>query len=128
MAIEIELENIFKDSLRNGINLFTGSEFSVLAEDGNAIKLPVGEQLKDELINEFGSDYEELKNLGLDKISSILKSIRTDDFNNYIKSRFNIIKFSDDYDVLNKFKYSNIFTTNVDNLLQKFSIIMNIFI
>ncbi len=117
MIIDIEFENIFKESLVNGINLFAGSGFSVLANDLDGSPLPISKQLKDELITEFSCP--ELKSLPLDKLSSILEANKRDDFNKYIKRRFSVASFNPLYNTLNECRYNYILTTNVDNLLPK---------
>lgn len=117
MNVNIELEHIFKEAITKGINLFSGSGFSVHAKDGNNRQLPTSDQLKKELITEFSR--QDIDSLSIDKISTILKSTRLDDFNRYIKSRFLVASFDSLYDSLNKIKYNTILTTNVDNLLPK---------
>ncbi len=117
MSINIELEQIFKDSLVKGINLFAGSGFSIFAKDLNGEALPAGEQFKKELITEFSRP--DLSTLSLDKISTILKATQLDKFNNYVKSRFSVSYFDNLYNALNKINYSSIVTTNVDNLIPK---------
>lgn len=44
MSVVIQCEELFKNKLKTGINLFTGSGFSVL-ESPNGDKLPTGKQL-----------------------------------------------------------------------------------
>ena len=55
-------ENLFRQALRNGMNLFCGAGFSVEAEDRNGRKLPTGAGLLEELKQEFPS-VEAFRNL-----------------------------------------------------------------
>lgn len=49
-----DAQALFESSLKNdGINLFLGAGFSVLSSNLNGEKLPLGEGLKNSLINSF---------------------------------------------------------------------------
>lgn len=47
--------NLFLDALKNGISLFCGAGFSILACDSNRNNLPVGNDLLNELKKKFNT-------------------------------------------------------------------------
>lgn len=58
MALDFSIngyENLFRQALADGINLFCGAGFSVAAKDKKGNALPVGLALLDELKVEFAS-------------------------------------------------------------------------
>lgn len=110
--INIELEELFKNALDNGINIFTGAGFSTLAKDRFSKELPVGIQLKEELCKEFSVS----SSLDLAQISTILESTKKENFLNYLTERFKVGEFSDKYKILAEINLKSIFTTNIDDL------------
>lgn len=114
MKPHIENENTFKQALENGISLYTGAGFSVLASDSEGKDLPVGNALKDELIENF--ELSNLVSLELSKLSTILESTRSLEFEKYLRSRFHVEKFSNLYRVLRRINLRSIFSVNVDDL------------
>lgn len=117
IMLTIEYENTFKAHLSQGINLFLGSGFSLLAKDSSGKNLPTGPELKLELIDKF-----KLKNvdkLNLPQISAVIESENKNIFYSYIKERFTVETFSDKYFSIDKIGIKNIFTTNIDDLVYK---------
>jgi hypothetical protein len=113
----IEHENTFQQALENGINLFVGAGFSVLAKDAKGEFIPTGPSLKNELLKIF--DIDELSTLGLPQICTILEAERKDDFYNFLKLRFSVDTYDERYNSLDKLALKTIFTTNIDDLLYK---------
>lgn len=106
-------ENLFRDALRQGINLFCGAGFSVEAADNTGAKLPVGAGLLDELKKLFPSvaSYSTLPR-------ACTKITKTDkqSFYSYLEKRFAVKSFDSAYLSLQKIKVKNIYTTNIDDL------------
>ena len=109
-------ENLFKDALQQGINLFCGAGFSVESFDIKGNKLPVGNELLKELENDFPivKGYSNLSR-------ACTKLIRTDkqSFYSFLDQRFNVKGYDEKYMVLTKIKIVNIYTTNIDDLFFK---------
>lgn len=112
--MEIENESLFKHHLANGINLFLGAGFSVLA-DGPLGQLPVGDTLKNELCKKFLKKDTSL--LQLPQVCRQIKSSQKNELNSYLTTRFTVKTFSPKYQQLKSVNISNIFTTNIDNLI-----------
>lgn len=113
----IENENNLRQALGHGINIFTGAGFSILAENAEGNKLPLGTDLATELIQEFNDPS--LSNLDLSKISTILEYDKKQAFYQFVKKRFTVERFDPRYSILNDLRIKTIFTTNVDDLIHK---------
>ncbi len=60
MKVKIEFENILIQAVREGVNLFLGSGFSVLAKNYEGQPLPINTELKKEIIDAFNiEEYNE---------------------------------------------------------------------
>ena len=70
--MRIDHENLLKKAFEDGINLFFGAGFSVLASSQDGRALPLGRQLADELVTEF--EVPELSKLPLSQLSTVLES------------------------------------------------------
>lgn len=116
MNIKIESQSTFERCLQEGINIFTGAGFSVLAKDKTDAKLPVGDGLRQELLAAFPSAP---KKLALPQLCTFISRCQKDNLNAYIKNRFDVGQFDERYENLNHIEIKSIFTTNVDNLLEK---------
>ena len=115
--ISIENENTFKKAVFEGVNLFVGSGFSLLAEDSEQRPMPVGTALSSELISEFDMPY--ASNLTLSQICTILESQKREQLYSFLQRRFTISKFDPRYSSLESLEIKTIFTTNIDDLLFK---------
>jgi hypothetical protein len=113
--MEFEGKHLFENHLKTGINLFLGAGFSTSAKDANGNSLPVGNALKEELSTKFKITG----NYSLPQISSILEKTKRSEFYEYLKNRFSVSDFDDKYLAINKLNIKSIFTTNIDDLIQK---------
>lgn len=109
-------ENLFKQALVNGINLFCGAGFSVGAKDKSGNFLPVGDALLEELKKEFSSvqSYTKLPR-------ACTKLIQTDkgSFYSFLKKRFEVDSYLETYSALMNINIKNVYTTNIDDLFYK---------
>ncbi len=112
--MQIQNEALFRHSLSEGINLFLGAGFSVLAEGANK-KLPVGGDLKDELLDHF--KRKKPSSLNLAQLCQIISSTNKDGLVNFFRDRFTVSKFDPVYKGLEKASIKAIFTTNIDDLV-----------
>ena len=113
----IEEQNTFEQALKNGINLFLGSGFSILAKDRNGNTLPCGDALLDELKMRFPSIA---TSNNLSKACTVLeKSLDKDKFKNFLTERFTVEAFDSAYGNIVDVNIKNIFTTNIDDLIFK---------
>jgi len=116
---EIEFEHTLRQALHNGINLFLGAGFSVLAKDAKGQQIPTGNQLCIELQEAFGMTY--LNNLSLPQLITVLESQKKSELYAFLKSRFTVCDFNERYYHLDgeNITIKSIFTTNIDDLVQK---------
>ncbi|MCX6606187.1 MAG: SIR2 family protein [Acidobacteria bacterium] len=115
--MRIELEHSFRKALQNGFSLFTGSGFSLLAADKYHKPLPLGNELKKELIDQFR--LVGMNTLSLAQVCTVLESTRRQELYAHLTTRFTVDSFSPYYHALKRVNIRNIFTTNIDNLLMK---------
>ncbi|QQK63038.1 hypothetical protein F8A90_01990 [Cobetia sp. cqz5-12] len=118
--MEIQSEAIFKHCLINGINLFLGSGFSVLASGtfiDTARTMPVGDGLKKELLQYFERDKN--SKLSLPQLCSVLDSVSKDKLVGFLKRRFSVVDYNEEYNALLRVNVKSIFTTNIDDLVYK---------
>lgn len=114
--IEIEHENLFRYAVVNGINLFLGAGFSVLAKAGEK-NLPVGDALKEELLDYFKRNKPSALNLS--QLCQIIASTERNNLHNFFYSRFTVTDFPTEYKNLENLTIKAIFTTNIDDLVPK---------
>jgi len=113
--MEIELKELFELALKDGINLFVGSGFSVYASDINGKKLPIGSELCNELSQEFQThDLHDLT-----KVCTIIDSFNSEGLSGYLSERFSVQDYPSFYENITTINCPRIFTTNIDNLLSK---------
>ncbi|MFO5902410.1 SIR2 family protein [Pseudomonas aeruginosa] len=115
--MQIQNEALFKHHLLNGINLFTGSGFSVLAHGmlrDIPKTMPVGDGLRKELLDYFDRDPN--SNLSLSQLCLILSATKKDELIEFLKTRFTTINYNNEYDALERVNIKSIFTTNIDDL------------
>lgn len=115
--MNIQNENQLKYAFATGVNLFIGAGFSILAHDENYNSLPLGSELTVELSKRFLN--KESTKLNLSQISTKIKSEHRDDFYDYLKCRFTVGQFDLRYHAIKKVNIKNIFSTNIDDLIEK---------
>ena len=112
--MEIQEQHSFEHALKNGINLFVGAGFSLLAKDVNNTFMPTGTQLSKELAEKFN-----LEEYPLPQISTILEATRKREFYEYLTNRFTVSSFDTLYYNILNVNIKSIYTTNIDNLIPK---------
>ena len=118
--MQIQDEALFKHYLHDGINLFTGSGFSILASgmfEDVPKTMPIGDGLRTELLKAFERDPKSV--LSLSQLCQILTATRKDDLINFLKARFTTVNYNNEYDSLDRVNVKSIFTTNIDDLAYK---------
>ena len=100
-----------------GINLFLGAGFSFNAYNKEDKRLPLGKELKELLIKEF--ELEKYENFSLPQISNIIKKSQKADFHRFLVDKYTVHRYDPKYDVLDSINVRNIFTLNIDNLVEK---------
>lgn len=113
--MDIENKNTLDKKLISGINLFVGSGFSKYAESKGKI-LPLGSELKEELLEEF-SDLPE--SLELPQLCTLAASKNKERLERFLRERFLVDCFDSAYKNLQFIELKNVFTTNIDNLFHK---------
>lgn len=117
MSIYIEEKNTFDKVLKTGLSLFLGAGFSVLAKDKQKRNLPCGNDLLEEIKEQFPRV---IAFNDLSKVSTVLeKSIEKGNFKNYLTNRFIVEEYDSLYDNLTRINTRNIFSTNIDDLIFK---------
>jgi hypothetical protein len=111
--IEIENQNSLEHALYQGINLFVGAGFSILAKDETGRALPLGCKLAEELAEYFGKP----KYYPLPQLCSILTSTVEESFYDYLTNRFTVKYVDPLYYNLQKINIKSVYTTNIDNLI-----------
>ncbi|UYO62189.1 SIR2 family protein [Acetobacterium wieringae] len=112
MKIKIDREDLFKEKLQSGINLFTGAGFSCLPdEEGN--QLPVANELCQEICKKFDLSYETFGN-DLESISTLADG---DEYQSFLRNKFKVSQINKKYLLLNRIKILAFVTTNIDNIV-----------
>ncbi|MCI5805507.1 MAG: SIR2 family protein [Clostridium sp.] len=113
-----ENEELFKELIKErGFNLFLGAGFSVYAKNFGGEKLPLGNSINEKLIEMYDLD----KKRGYD-LSHTCQKIRTqnkDALDIVLRDTYMVKDFDETYLKINKLPIKNIFTTNIDNLVEK---------
>lgn len=116
--MEIEREKVLIQHLKKeGINLFLGAGFSFDAFNQEQQRLPLGDDLKKLLIEKF--DLHNFESLPLSQVCQIIKKQWKGDFNRFLQDTYTVKKYNESYNCLNKINIKNIFTLNIDNLIEK---------
>ena len=114
--MNIQNESLFRHSLADGINLFLGAGFSVAAS-ANGKLLPVGDGLKNELIEHFHRPKPSV--LSLPQLCQIVASTQREALIDFFQNRFRVDQFAPEYINLERAHVKAIFTTNIDDLVPK---------
>lgn len=115
--MDIENKSTFENALKSNINLFLGAGFSLLASDQNKKSLPTAAELTRELCEVFKKPLTPKTDLA--RLYTVINASDGDKLREYLKTRFTVSKFDERYLALDKISANTIFTTNIDNLLQK---------
>ena len=112
MNIQIDREDLLKEKLSTGINLFTGAGFSCLPnEDGNS--LPIVSELCVELCERFNLSYDTFGN----DLEALCALADGDDLQDFLRKKFHVDKINSKYLLLNKINLLSYITTNIDNII-----------
>ena len=114
VAVEIEREETLKRALRDGVNLFLGSGFSVLARDRRGAVLPTGGALADELRTQF--DVDRAQALDLARLTTVISATRRAELRDFLTSRFSVASSDLRYEIIAQLPVHTVFTTNIDDL------------
>lgn len=115
--MQFDAQKLFEDNLKkDGINLFLGAGFSILSKNCNDENLPLGNQLKDLLIEKFG--LEKYKEKDLAYIAKKLKKTRNGDLFQFLKEQLSVKEYDKRYKNIFSYKINNIITLNIDDLLE----------
>ncbi|WP_417357163.1 SIR2 family protein [Flavobacterium sp.] len=110
--MRIDYKESFIDALNKNINLFIGAGFSYGAFNKEGLRLPLGEQLCNELV-----DYFKVPKLDLPKVAALIERKDSIGLKEFLKNRFNVGSFEGNYNILHKIPIKNVFTTNIDNFI-----------
>jgi energy-coupling factor transporter ATP-binding protein EcfA2 len=120
MIQDCDIENAasFRAALGKSINLFTGAGFSCLASDRLGRALPVGDQLRDELVAAFG--VEQHARQDLPRLVTILKRTHAAELETFLRDRLTATTIDQDYSGLINpaVCIDRVFTTNIDNTIE----------
>lgn len=105
----IDNEELFKEILQTGINLFTGSGFSVLPYNGHS--LPTGKTLCKEVCSVF--NIHDIYEDDLETISSLAPKQA---YQKFLRDRFKVDGCNKLYFYINNIKLNSFITTNIDNI------------
>ncbi|WP_419810603.1 SIR2 family protein [Bacterioplanoides sp.] len=112
--MEIQNKATFEACLKKGVNFFLGAGFSVLAES-KAGNLPVGGGLLDELRAKFPGNS---KAFDLARLCAVIATKDKQGLDSFLRERFKVASIDDAYYSIFNVSVRNIFTTNVDDLLE----------
>ncbi|NTV67695.1 MAG: hypothetical protein HGB06_08480 [Chlorobaculum sp.] len=112
--MRIELENLFLNSLKEGVNVFTGAGFSVDSKNKFGESLMLGDALANALATKF-----KIRKTELPRMASIIENQSKEELYSYLTERYTVIEFNDNYLELNNIAIKSVFSTNIDNLIFK---------
>lgn len=115
--MEVEHQASLLKALSSDCNLFIGAGFSALAKDRQGRSLPVGPMLADELRAEFHVDPH--AGLDLPELTTVISVDRAAQLDTYLRDRYRVQEVDPRYMALTRVHVSTIFTTNIDDLLQR---------
>ena len=116
MKPQIKLEDTLIKALREGVNLFVGAGFSLLAKSRDGKNLPIG----DGLLKEIRANFKDIPDsLDLPKTAMYLEKTNKENFIKFLKIRLNVSEFDNNYLYILKANIKGIYSTNIDNLFLK---------
>ncbi len=115
MGIELSEKALFAEDLRNGVNLFLGAGFSVMAKNGNGEFLPDGKTLQAALVEEL--DLSDFSELDLQSLYAVAIQTDRDRVRKVVRDLLTVRAYDQRYGVLRNLNISSIYTTNIDDLI-----------
>jgi adenylate kinase len=112
--LKVTEEGLLNADLAKGLNLFVGAGFSTLARNSLGDALPVGDKLKNLLVEKF--QLEKYRTLDLAGLYAVLAADRRDALRDYLKSVFTVDIYEPRYDALRLLNVDFLYTTNIDDL------------
>lgn len=100
-----------------GLNLYLGAGFSVYAYNEDEEILPLGNEINDRIIEMF--DLKKERTYTLSKSCQKVKKTNKDALEKFLKETYSVKNFDEMYLKLNKLPIKNIFTLNIDDLVEK---------
>lgn len=113
--INIDSPALFKETLKRGINLFTGAGFSVLESPSGHV-LPTATSLCEEICERFS--IKRTYAADLECLSNIVNMRAKQQFQEYLREKYTVTQYNPLYNALNKINIRSYITTNIDNLIQ----------
>ncbi|MEL7738655.1 SIR2 family protein [Citromicrobium bathyomarinum] len=114
MTLIAEQQALLESDLSGKINLFVGAGFSTLARNSRGQTLPIGEQLKADIVRDFNA--RELEALDLSSLYTVIASDRRKEIRDYLVNQYSVENYDSRYDALHKLDVSHLYTTNIDDL------------
>lgn len=111
--MQITHKNSLEKAFLEGINLFVGAGFSILANDIDGRRLPCGNELRDELAEKFNK----ARCFTLPQLSAIIQAKSAIAFDEYLTRRFSVASYDDIYNNITGINLRSVYTTNIDNLI-----------
>ena len=112
--LKVPEAGLLKADLGKGLNLFTGAGFSILAKNQFKKTLPIGDELKKLLIEEF--KLELYSSLDLPGLYAVLLADRRELLRAYLERVFKVTSYDSQYDSLRRLNVEFLYTTNIDDL------------
>ena len=112
--LKVSEQGLLKADLTRGLNIFVGAGFSTLARNEFNDQLPVGDGLKNLLVEKF--NLQAYESLDLASLYAVLLSDRRDALREYLVKVFTIRDYDDRYDALRSLNVQFWYTTNIDDL------------
>ena len=113
--MQIDHQHTLTHALNNGVNLFLGAGFSILATNADEKPFPLAQQLTKDLSVHFNVEGD----LPLPQLATIIQSSHRDELRDYLVRVFSTKSFDRRYAVLSAIAVRRLFTTNIDDLLFK---------
>ena len=110
--IKIENKNTLAAYLKQGINLFVGSAFSINAKDKEGRFLPIGKDLLKELQISIGKGPDNLT-----QYCTVKAKTHKQELHDYLTKRFKVCWYDPCYENINLINIKNVFSTNIDDLI-----------
>lgn len=109
---KIDNINLFKDALKNGVNLFVGAGFSVLpTPDGDV--LPDAKSLAKEICEKFDVEFDYKDDLEM--LANVVDHKDKQGFQEFLREKYTVDSYDSLYDALNLINIRSYITTNIDN-------------